>query len=125
MKKTLIIISLAFTPALASFVSAAPAVTTTSQALGDLSSFKTIANDTLKLVESGDMVAAQKRITDFETAWDAAQSQLYPLNHEEWGAIDTAADGAISSLRAKTPSSAKAKLALMALLKAMQNPSMK
>ncbi|OCI98402.1 hypothetical protein A6U86_33790 [Rhizobium sp. AC27/96] len=125
MKKTFIIISLAFAPTLASLVSATPVVAATSQALGDLSRFKTIANDTLTLVESGDMVAAQKRITDFETEWDAAQSRLYPLNHEEWGAIDTAADGAISSLRAKKPSPDNAKLALKTLIKVMQNPSMK
>lgn len=125
MKKMLVIISLAFAPALAPLVSAAPAVAATSQALGDLSRFKTIANDTLKLVESSDMVAARKRITDFETAWDAAQSQLYPLNHEEWSAIDTAADGAISSLRTKKPSPAQAKIALKALIRVMQNPSMK
>ncbi|AYG69723.1 MULTISPECIES: hypothetical protein [unclassified Rhizobium] len=125
MKKALIIASLALTPAVASPHPATEAVTAVSPALGDLAQFEAIANDTLKLVESGDMAAAERRITDFKAAWDAAQSQLYPLNNEEWSAIDTAADGAISSLGVKEPSPAGAKLALKELIKAMQNPSMK
>ncbi len=40
--------------------------------------FETIAADTLVLVDEGNMKAAEKRITDFETAWDEAEPSLYP-----------------------------------------------
>lgn len=89
-------------------------------ALGDLSSFETIASDTLALIEKGDMIAAQKRITDFETAWDKAQGDLYHKNKTAWGAVDDAADAAISSLRAKKPAAAEAKLAVTNLITAIR-----
>ena len=125
MKKAIIIASLALAPAAASPNPVTEIAVAASPAPGDLAQFEAMANDTLKRAESGDMAAAARRISDFETAWDAAQSQFYPLNNEEWVAIDTAADRAISSLRAKEPSPAGAKLALKGLIKAMQNPSMK
>jgi hypothetical protein len=125
MKKALIIASLAFLPAMAPLLLPAQSIAAPAPTLGDLSKFKTIANDTLKLVDAGDMTGAQKRITDFETAWDKAQSVLYPLNKEQWSVIDTAADDAISSLRASKPSPAKAKSALAQLIRAIESPSTK
>ncbi|NLS01578.1 hypothetical protein HGP17_32490 [Rhizobium sp. P38BS-XIX] len=125
MKKALIIASLALVPAMTPLLPPAQSLAAPAPKLGDLSEFKLIANDTLKLVDAGDMTGAQKRITDFETAWDKAQSKLYPLNKDQWGVIDTAADGAISSLRAAKPSQAKASSALKQLIKAIENPSTK
>jgi hypothetical protein len=125
MKKALIIASLAFLPAMAPLLLPAQSIAAPAPTLGDLSKFKTIAKDTLKLVDAGDMTGAQKRITDFETAWDKAQSELYPLNKEQWSGIDTAADDAISSLRASKPSPAKAKSALVQLIRAIESPSTK
>ncbi|WP_246617487.1 hypothetical protein [Rhizobium populisoli] len=124
MKKLFLALSLAtmplvVSPALLPFAAyAAP----TQSSLGDLSSFETIARDTLVLVDKGDLAAAQKRITDFETAWDAAQSDLYHRDKTAWGVVDDAADKAISSLRAKKPVAAKAKRAVTDLIAAIQKP---
>ncbi len=71
--------------------------------LGDLTSFEVIASDTKTLIEKGDLKAAARRITDFETAWDKAQATLYPKDKTAWSRIDDAADAAIASLRAKRP----------------------
>ena len=39
-----------------------------------------IAADTLTIAKSGDFVAAEQRITDFETSWDAAESTMRPMD---------------------------------------------
>jgi hypothetical protein len=90
--------------------------------LGDLSTFEAIATDTLELVSKGDLAAARKRVTVFESAWDSEQPRLYPLNKKEWGVIDDAADAAIASLRAKKPDAVQAKATLAALIAALQDP---
>lgn len=91
--------------------------------LGDLSSFDVIAKDTLALVDKGDFSSAEKRITDFETAWDQAEHELYNRDKSAWGVVDDAADKAISSLRTKRPVQAKAKVAISDLVSAIENPS--
>ena len=48
--------------------------------LGDLSNFKTIVADVQALVDKGDIPAGAKRITDYETAWDGAETAIRPLN---------------------------------------------
>ncbi len=89
--------------------------------LGDLSSFETIIADTIALVEKGDLVAANKRITDYETAWDAAETKLYPLNKATWGVIDDASDAALDALREDKTATAKVRSSLAALVAALQN----
>jgi len=94
----------------------------TTASLGDLSTLKAIAADTQKISGAGDMSGAEKRITDFETAWDDAQPSIQPLNPEAWGVIDAAADTAIHALRAKTIDPAKTADALGILVAALDNP---
>jgi hypothetical protein len=90
--------------------------------LGDLSSFETIANDTLVLVDKGDLKGAERRITDFETAWDQAEKKLYRKNKAEWSVIDDAADAAIESLRARSPDAVSAQKNVSALIDTIRNP---
>jgi hypothetical protein len=90
--------------------------------LGDLSEMKAIIADVDKIANTGDMVAAEKRITDFETAWDDAQPKLQALNGEAWGVIDGASDKALKALRAKAPDKANIALTLTALAAALENP---
>lgn len=90
--------------------------------LGDLSAFQKIAADTLSLVDKGDLAAARKRITDFETAWDKDASRLRAVSADRWGVIDDAADAAIAALRAKKPVAATAKSAVTGLVAALKQP---
>ena len=101
---------------------ALPALAATISELGDLSALSTIATDTLAVTKTGDLAAAQKRITDFETAWDNAAGTMQPMSPSKWQVIDAAADKAIGSLRASSPNEADAETALTALIAALDNP---
>jgi hypothetical protein len=90
--------------------------------LGDLTALSVIVTDTQAIAGKGDLVAAQKRITDFETAWDDATASLRPLNADQWGAIDDAADAAIGALRANPPAADKVDVTLAALGAALSDP---
>jgi len=92
-------------------------------ALGDLSSYEAIASDTLALVQSGDLAGAEQRITDFESAWDKAEPTMRPLNIDQWGVVDDAADQAIGSLRAAAPVASEVETAVSGLIAALQNPA--
>src|SRR5262245_16832545 len=74
-----------------------------SSGLGDLSQFKTIIADVQALADKGDMAGAAKRITDFESAWDQAETAIRPLDQAAWGNIDSAADAALRAVRSSPP----------------------
>ncbi len=91
--------------------------------LGDLSPFAMVAQDTLKIAESGDFPGAKTRIKDLETAWDAAEEVLRAKSAEDWAAIDKAIDRALSKARSGTPDKAEIEgtlKTLVAKLEAMQ-----
>jgi hypothetical protein len=124
MREILLAFALLTAPAIMSAFVAPPVLAATANSkLGDLSKFETIASDTLALVEKNDLVGAQKRITDFETAWDAGEATLYPKDKTVWGAIDDAADAAISSLRTGKTSATKARTTVSELLAKLQDPT--
>src|ERR1700710_2804253 len=77
--------------------------TAASTPLGDLSLYRTITADTLALIDKGDLVAAQKRGTDLETAWDKAEDTMKPNDPKRWRLIDKAIDRVLHELRAATP----------------------
>lgn len=87
-----------------------------SQGLGDLSSFRSIAADTLSIVNTGNLVRAKARITDLETSWDKAEPKLRSRNPERWQVVDKAIDAALTQLRANKPQAPAAKDALQNLL---------
>jgi hypothetical protein len=91
--------------------------------LGDLSAFKTIIADVQALAAKGDMPGAAKRITDFESAWDQAETAIRPLNQTQWNNIDGAADTALKAVRASAPSPDKVKAALDALMAVLNDPN--
>jgi len=105
-------------------MTASPAPQTVAAApLGDLAPFETIASDVQSIAASGDLVAAEKRITDLETAWDDAENTLRPMDTAAWGNVDGAIDDALSALRAKTPDAAEARKTLIALQSKLAGPS--
>jgi hypothetical protein len=91
--------------------------------LGDLSPMQTVIKDTVAIAEKGDLVAAEKRITDYETLWDEAEPTLRPMNKDAWSNIDEASDGALKALRAKAPDAAKVSAVLARLLGALTDPA--
>src|SRR3979409_2543020 len=89
---------------------------TQNQSLGDLSSFRAIAADTLAIVNTGNLSRAKARIKDLETNWDAAEAKLRPRNPEQWRTLDKAIDAALVQLRADKPQASASKDALQSLL---------
>lgn len=94
-----------------------------SNGLGDMSAFKAIIGDVQALTDKGDMGAAAKRVTDFETAWDQAETAIRPMSPLQWGNIDQAADGALKAVRVSPPAPDKAKAALATLMAELNDPS--
>ena len=116
---TLLLAPAVFMPALVATPTYAAATITE---LGDLASFHTIVQDALDLANKGDLSGAAKRITDYETAWDTAQSTLQAKSRAKWRMIDQASDDAITALRAKSPNANTIKTALAALIAALDQP---
>ncbi|NEJ95371.1 hypothetical protein [Rhizobium ruizarguesonis] len=102
------------------YAGTAPAKTAS---LGDLSSFKTIIVDVQTLASKGDLAGAAKRITDYETAWDQAETAIRPLNQKDWGNIDEASDAALKALRQSSPSADEVNKTLAALMAVLNNPA--
>lgn len=96
--------------------SAASTASTTDTALGDLSTFKAIAADTLRITKAGDLPAAKKRIKDLETSWDQAAPRLRTRNADAWKTVDKAIDRALSELRAGKPAASSSTQALTDLM---------
>ncbi len=109
----------AFTAFQITFVGSAQATAS----LGDLSPMIAIVADVQKVAATGDFAAASTRITEWETAWDAAEPGMRPLNPTAWGNIDQASDHALKSLRKGTPTADTVNPALDVLLAALNNPT--
>ncbi|MGY2703854.1 COG4705 family protein [Nocardioides sp. HB32] len=78
--------------------------------------YRTIAKDTLQLVNSGDQSGAASRVTDLETAWDDDQDSLQPKDCQAWTYVDKQIDPVLSAVRAANPDKAEEQQALNALL---------
>src|ERR1700738_4214946 len=93
------------------------------QSLGDLSSFRAIAADSLAIVNTGNLTRAKARIKDLETNWDGAEAKLRPRDPERWRIIDKAIDAALAQLRADRPQKSASKDALQNLLTSFDGPN--
>ncbi len=88
--------------------------------LGDLSGFRTIAQNTLDLLNAGNQSAATTRIGDLEYAWDNAEARLKPMNRAAWTEIDRKIDTVLRELRSTHPNANGEKAALEALLQSLR-----
>jgi hypothetical protein len=91
--------------------------------LGDLSSLKAIIADVQAIAARGDLTAAAKRITDYESAWDEGEAAVRPLNPAYWGNTDQASDAALKALRESSLSTDKVRKTLAALMAVLNNPA--
>src|ERR1700710_3324018 len=69
----------------------------------DLSAFRVIAQDTLAIVDTGNLGSAKSRIKDLEADWDRAEATLRPRSPEQWRGIHKAIDEALQQLPAVRP----------------------
>ncbi len=72
--------------------------------------------DTLAIVDTGNLGRAKSRIKDLETEWDRAEATLRPRSPEQWRNVDKAIDAALQRLRAVSPQAAAARQSLQNLL---------
>ena len=87
--------------------------------LGDLSSFRTIAQDTLDLLNAGKQSEAITRIGEVEYEWDNAEARLRLKNKAVWTEIDDKIDTVLRELRAVRPNTESEKSSLEELLSAL------
>ncbi len=88
----------------------------TTSTLGDLSTFKTIAQNMLNFVNAGNMSSAKSRANDLEYEWDTAEARLKPKDPTQWTDIDGTIDKVLRDARAVNPSQQDSKTALETLL---------
>ena len=106
------------TPPVVAATTASAAVDT----LGDLSALKKIVSDVETIAATGDFTAAEKRITDYETAWDDAAGTMRAMDANAWGNVDVASDDALAALRSSSPDAAQVTATLAALAASLDNP---
>lgn len=80
--------------------------------LGDLSEYRAIAEDALKLTKAGDLAGAHKKMKDFETTWDNHEDSNMKKSYNTWRAIDNQLDFTLGKLEAKKPDQAACEKAL-------------
>ncbi len=89
--------------------------------LGDLTTFRTIAEDMLQKENAGDISGAKTRADDLETAWDNSQARLRPMNEEKWTQMDGAIDDVLTKVRARQPNPEVIKASLQSFISVMDN----
>jgi uncharacterized membrane-anchored protein len=89
----------------------------------NLAGYRTITQDTLDLVRSGDQQAASARVTDLETAWDKDQATQFGQDCQAWTYLDQRVDAALTSVRADSPAPAVQEHNLGVLLSTLSGAS--
>ncbi|MBS0328062.1 MAG: histidine kinase [Proteobacteria bacterium] len=84
--------------------------------LGDLSQYKTIAEDALTLAQKGDFAGAHKKMKEFEATWDNHEDSHKKKSYNTWKSIDNQLDLTLGKLEAKAPDKADCEKALQGLI---------
>ena len=106
--------SAASTPATGASSSAAMAKIYTKEQTGPLI---TLANAALAAVAADKKADMETKITELESAWDAQEKTLKPINQAQWTVIDKTLDKAIAALRGSKFDAKKGKDSLDSLVK--------
>lgn len=85
----------------------------------DVTTFRTITQDALSKVQSGDQAGATASAKNLETAWDDAQPRLKSTDDATWTAIDGRIDAALTAIRDPKPDPATESQTLNDLLAAL------
>jgi uncharacterized membrane protein YkoI len=94
------------------------------RSLGDLSSFRTIAENALTIINAEDLTRAKARTKDLEAKRNKVEAALRPCDPERWRGIDKAIDAALAQLNVNKRSQAPtAKDVLQNLLTSLARPS--
>jgi uncharacterized membrane-anchored protein len=84
--------------------------------LGDMSSFRAMAEGALELVDSGKLTDAKNRVGDLELAWDNAAGRRKRMNSGKWTEVDSSIDTVLRKLRAWRQDKIKCHASLQSLL---------
>jgi hypothetical protein len=90
--------------------------------LGDLSAFRALAVDALRLAQTGDLRAARARVKELDESWERSASKTRPLSPAKWEAVEAAIDRAGRELRfwrARRTDSVEALQALISTIDAL------
>lgn len=86
----------------------------------EITTFRTITQDTVAKVQAGDQTGATARIKDLETAWDDDEATLRPLDPTAWTVLDGRIDSVLKAMRASTPDPTAENQTLTTLLTELQ-----
>ncbi|HEV2219995.1 MAG TPA: histidine kinase [Casimicrobiaceae bacterium] len=116
--QTLLCVALVATPGLvaAQAQAGSMAATAATSPLGDLSGYRTMAEDALKLAKAGDIAGARKRLKELETTWDNHEDANKKKSYNRWKAIDNQVDFTLDKLSAKKPDQAACEKAIADLI---------
>ena len=64
----------------------------------DMTPYETMAKESLKLVDAGDMKGALKKAQELEAKWDSEATGLREADPDLWNLIDGQMDAAIAAL---------------------------
>jgi uncharacterized membrane-anchored protein len=78
----------------------------------DVSDFTVIEEDTLTMVNNGDLGKAKTRIKDLETAWDDASAYLKGQDKNRWSEVDKSIDELLHALRTSKPNAITCKTSI-------------
>jgi uncharacterized membrane-anchored protein len=84
--------------------------------LGDLSTFRALAQSMLTSVRTGDLSASKAQADALERAWDEGQPRLKPMNPDKWASMDGAIDDVLKKTRSSSEDVAVKTASLTALV---------